>query len=194
MQDKWRNVRMNIIRICQEKELSDEFVWFNDDFILTRPVDDWRAFTNMHVGTLKERAERFRQSEPSRWRHGFAFNNNLLEGMGVQDPLDFEYHGPILYNKSRLLEMYERPEINTYLGVSDVLLFTRSLYGNLYPREIPGRQIRDVKLLADMDDESILTEYGFFSVADGLIGYPGKAPKLNGWLLENLGTKSRYEK
>ena len=193
--DKWRNSRMNRITACEWPEVSDNFILFNDDFILTAPVEDWDELTNRYIGTLEEHGKTLADEGKlsSRWVNGFAFNMELLQSMGVDEPLDYEFHAPMLFNKQKTLELFERDEVKPYLDQSNPLIFQRSLYGNLYPRETKGRKIRDIKLRSDSFDIDDLHENGCFSVPDGMIGRPSAAPRLNFFLQLEFPHKSRYE-
>ena len=191
--NKWQNTRGNLISACHTSAISDDFVLFNDDFILTKDVIDWEQFTNACCGTLLERGKELLMDKSirSRWAHGFLFNHSLLSLMGVKSPLDFEYHAPFLYNKRKLLSLFDDERIKPFMTDTKHLLFSRSLYGNLHPRPKP-RKIEDVKLREDMTDDAILHQYGFFSVQDGLICSPD-APNLNSWLKATFPEPSRYE-
>lgn len=191
---KHENTRENLNAVCHCDEISEDFILFNDDFILSEPVTDWNALTNSYNGTLKERYDNFRATMPaSPWRDGHGFNHDLLRKLGVENPLCFEFHGPMLMNRRNRLEMLEKPEIKKYLTKNSPMIFQRSLYGNLYPRENPTK-IRDIKLLADAFNKSELTEHGYFSVNDDIIGNYARCPHLNGWLEHNLGEKCRFER
>ena len=192
--DKWLNTRRNWEAVCSRKDLSSDFILMNDDFILTRPVEDWAEVSNCYLGTLSERAEHYKNSgvELSRWRRGFEFNDELLKSLKAESPLNYEYHGPMLMNKVHRRGLFRLKGIKSYAESSDPLLFTRSLYGNLYPRENP-RQIRDIKFIADAFNFAELTENPFFSVADEIIGNNARCPHLNGFLREQFPDKSIFE-
>jgi hypothetical protein len=98
----------------------------------------------------------------------------------------------MIMNRRQRIELLEREDIRPLALRDRPLLLIRSLYGNLYPRK-NSKQIRDIKFLADSFDMSMITEHGFFSVDDGIIGNDARCPKLNGWLRENFPNKSKYE-
>ena len=125
-------------------------------------------------------------------KRGFEFNRKLLQKAGILEPLNYEFHGPIILNREKRLHLFEREEFRKYRQRSDKLLFQRSIYKNLYPQNGP-KLIKDPKLFADTKD---LQKYacGFFSVTDNLIGDKAAAPNLNRWLDEHLSFKSRFEK
>ncbi len=192
--DKWRNVRALWMAVCAQKELSADFILMNDDFILTKPVEDWAELSNCYVSTLAEKAEYYKHCgvELSPWRKGFEFNDELLKSMGVDNPLSYEYHGPMLMNKTHRKGLFKRKALLPYADKSEPLLFTRSIYGNLYPRDNP-KKIRDIKFVADAFNPRELTENAFFSVTDDIIGNEARCPHLNGYLRKTFPDKSKFE-
>lgn len=193
--DKHISVRENIIKICDCDCISQDFILFNDDFILTQEVSDWKTFCNMNMGTLKEKADEIKNAnvKESPWLRGFEFNDKLLKKIGVTYPINFEYHGPMIINRKKRKEMIYNKVLLPFLHKSDPLLFQRSIYGNLYGQR-NGRYIEDTKLFGDLGSEERIKRYGFFSVADNLIGNLEEAPKLNEWLNNEFGYKSEFEK
>jgi len=193
--DKWCNTRENINAVCECSEVSEKFVYFNDDFILTKTVEDWDDFCSCYMGTLMERFRRFEREgkDNSKWRNSFFFNSKLLRDLGVSEPLDFEYHGPILFEKQKLQNMYTLEKVKPFAHVSTPLIFKRSLYGNLYPTGRKLRKIEDYKFMEDVKNFSELTANGFFSVGDGIIGNNAKCPNLNVWLKNTFPDKSKFE-
>lgn len=197
--DKWLNTRDNIEAACKCDSISEDFILFNDDFILTEEVSDWSYFTNCCRGTLFEQECKYlKLSESTPWRDGFHFNRQLLILAGCckddKEPLNYELHRPIIFNRERRLKLFERPEFKKYRYTSEQLLFQRSLYKNLFPDDESPRVIEDSKLFSDVREESFLTANGCFSVTEHLIGDSDNAPKLNKWLQLHLNKKSIFEK
>ena len=196
--DKWTNTLANRLRICQEADLSDDFVLFNDDFILTRPVEDWLVATNFHRGFLADYALELQASgvTMSRWRRGFAFNDRVLKHLGVKRPLNYEYHGPMMLNKHQFPRIYETKALEVFREPRE-LFFHRSIYGNLYPRDDIAEAVvidDDPKIrTTDIKTEDYLTRFGFFSVADFVTNNRARFPRLRAWLDSHLGTPSRFE-
>lgn len=195
--DKHISVRQNIRKICDCDFISEEFILFNDDFILTKPVEDWDVFCNRHSGTLKSKADLIKTMDCKKtpWLNGFEFNDKLLKSMGVKHPLNFEFHAPMIINRYKRKGMIYKKAFEPYLHKSNPLLFQRSLYGNLYGRT-DGTFIEDRKLFTDLEsvtETEYLTEYGFFSVSDNLIGNKEIA-NLNYWLNLTFPDKSSFEK
>lgn len=190
--DKYIATRLNRDVINNCPLISQDYIYFNDDFILSKPVKSWEELCNVNCGTLAEREEINKSLKPSLWRSGFTFNRELLQKLGVDNPLNFEFHGAMIFNQQKRNELKTIKEIKKHWLISDPLLFERSLYGNLFGRT-DGRKIRDNKLFSDISSEEILLENGFFSVADNLINSE-EAPNLNTWLKRNFCFKSCFEK
>lgn len=194
-QDKYRNTRLNLIAACRKSGVSSNFILMNDDFILTKPIKDWKEVTNVHLGKLIDHGERFQEKGGCKnpYQSGFFFNHYLLKSLGVEEPLDYEVHGPLLINKKKWLEIVDHPDVARFQHVMNPRIFKRSVYCNL-AGYAGGKQIEDVKVRDDLFQENMLTDHGFFSTADGLVGYRTVAPRLNAFLKEMFPEKSRYEK
>lgn len=196
---KWSNARDNLIAACHHPDVSQQFILFNDDFILTEKVGCWDTFANCYLGTLEELGEKFQREHKifSKWTRGFFANHGILKALGVDNPLDFEYHGPIIYDKSIQPRVCEIPFIRKEVDRDrNFLIFHRSLYHNLFPSDIEPRRIEDHKIWMPTqdDDGPWLSQYGFFSVADNVIGDRVTYPKLHSWLDVNIGEPCKFER
>jgi hypothetical protein len=80
-----------------------------------------------------------RHSTPTNYMVGMLETQEFLKGLGIENPLSYELHTPIVFNKKKLLKALEREDIKHI----DVLHY-RSLYGNLYLKG--GMDMRDVKV------------------------------------------------
>lgn len=197
--DKWLNTFKNRIAACHHPEVSARFLLFNDDFILTAPVEDWDYFTNVYCGTLLEKAEELKNDgrERSRWQKGFRFTDEILKRFyRIRDGRNFEFHAPMLIDKKLFLKTYRDERLMQIIapGVSPCVLH-RSLHANLYRRPDwdEARCIEDNKLRKDIQTEDECLKNGWFSVKDGMIGWRGLAPRLNAWLEKVFPEKSRFE-
>ena len=193
--DKWLNTRHNIETACRCGLISDDFIMFNDDFILTRPVTDWVEFCNVYRGTLWEKeCEYIRLDNPNEWQRGFHDTRQLCILCGVKDePLDYELHHPVIFNRELRLNLFKLKETQRFRYISDPLIFQRSLYLNLYPDKNPPKRIFDRKLFGDIIDSSF-TDNGCFSVTSHLIGNHKRAPRLHQWLETTLSQKCIFER
>lgn len=193
--DKWLNTRRNLDAVCLCDEVSEDFILMNDDFILTQEISDWDLACNVYLGTLRGRSVYYRRTQRhlTRWQAGFQFNHELLRSLSISRPLNYEFHGPVIMNRLQRLEMYEKPEIKPYVGVSEPLLFNRSLFCNLYPRGEGRKLSQDGKLFSDLPGSQFLARNRFISVADGMIGNDASYPLLNSWLKDTFHERCEFE-
>lgn len=121
-------------RIATNEEITEDFILMNDDFYVMKKTEEiepaYRATILEHI----------RQNIEARGRSGRYVEllgnvNQELEAAGIQNPLSYELHIPMIFNKEKLLETLE-----AFPGVHA----TRSLYGNF--NHIGGKQMDDVKV------------------------------------------------
>ena len=151
---KFNNIRLALNEVCKHPDISEDFVFMNDDFFLIEPINDFKVYNG---GLLSDKIARYRQIN-STSTYAILLKRTLdqLKRMGVEKPLDYDIHVPMTFNKTRLLEI-------AYLQFQP-----RSLYGNLY--QIASETITDVKRYASGSDMYQLSytqnEYPFISTED----------------------------
>jgi hypothetical protein len=118
---------------CAHPDISDEFILMNDDFFIVESCDIPVA----HMGSLTEAkadyAARYPNSNYTQWLNGTAA---VLTAQGIDDPLSYELHIPMVFDKALLGEI-----LTTYDTPG---LLYRTIYGNLLG--IGGVQMADVKV------------------------------------------------
>lgn len=136
---KWQNVPKNLIKVCQDERVSANFIYMNDDFFILEPIKT--KDLNLYNGTIQSVYNKLaqRHSTPTNYMVGMLETQEFLKGLGIENPLSYELHTPIVFNKKKLLKALEREDIKHI----DVLHY-RSLYGNLYLKG--GIDMRDVKV------------------------------------------------
>jgi hypothetical protein len=129
---KYQNVRKSLDVICNANSISKDFVLMNDDFFIMGPVETIQPY---HGGQLINKVNSYEDLNP---RSGYTIMLQQtylgLLKMGVQAPLDYELHIPMVMNRRSLRRV-----------LKDSILW-RSAYGNVY--NIGGEQIDDVKFYA----------------------------------------------
>ncbi len=151
---KFNNIRIALTEVCKNPDISEDFVFMNDDFFLIKPID---KFINYNGGLLSDKINRYRQIGPTN-SYLILLKNTFkyLKKNGVREPLDYDIHVPMIFNKTKLLEF-------SYLQFQP-----RSLYGNLL--QIASETITDVKRYSPSSYMNILsynkTEYPFISSDD----------------------------
>lgn len=125
---KWDRVRNMYKMVCENKEITDNFIMFNDDFFVMHPTDHieymYRCSLEEHIKIL----------EPHRPTEYSRLLRKCLAELGPR-AASFELHVPFIFNKkelSRLLDDY--PDLHC----------TRTLYGNL--GEFGSFRHNDVKI------------------------------------------------
>jgi hypothetical protein len=131
---KYQNVQDNAHKIFHSPEISDPFVLMNDDFYIVKPVDN---VVNFNGGKLLDRAILYDSLAPmSKYTQKLFDTYSFLLKSGIQDPLDFELHVPIVINKLGFKKAFN----NKHLW--------RSLYGNFQHVPSIGME-EDVKVYVD---------------------------------------------
>jgi hypothetical protein len=128
---KYSNARANLDELVKSKHISENFILMNDDFFIMRPVEKVGYF---YDGPLLERAERNELLTTTGAYTKLLYNTyDRLKKMGIEEPLNYEVHIPMIMNKKSLKEVLKH---KTCLW--------RSMYGNIY--EVGGTNKEDVKV------------------------------------------------
>lgn len=159
---KWLNTKTMLQQISRNPLITKNFIWFNDDFFVLKPIstlDYW------HYGTLDERAERTKAGTKD---HNMSRYGQRLQQLSAvltsekYDTANYELHVPIIFNRHRLGSVLARhPQVE----------LCRSLYCNVY--KVGGRKRRDVKiedLTHKIPDENVFCSTSDASFRSGKIG------------------------
>jgi hypothetical protein len=131
---KYLNARANLDVLVRSEQISDDFILMNDDFFIMRPIEKISYF---YEGTLLERAERNELLTSTGAYTKLLHNtNDKLRNMGIENPLNYEMHIPMIMNKKNLKEVLKH---KTCLW--------RSMYGNIY--DVGGINREDVKVYSN---------------------------------------------
>jgi hypothetical protein len=175
---KYENSLINIRAACTAAGVSDDFVFFNDDFFVLGPLDEVPV---LHRGTVRRFvADHIRSyGRPGPYLTSLMATAELLTHRGIRDPICFEGHVPLVFNKSRMLAALE-------LAAKMPMVHYRTLYGNL--ERWDGVEIDDWKI---RDSTSVPEpDWLFTSTTDSLFmrGAAGR------WLRERFSQPSPYER
>ena len=193
--NKWVNSMTNIIAACNCPDISEDFILMNDDFFIIKNITDWKTSFNLCLDTIDEEAKKYEKvDKPSKWQSGFLYARILLNQLKCKRRYNYEYHGPIIFNKHKFLEMINIPEIADIIK-TDKCFHKRSIYKNLYPDlDLPTpKKFTDTKIKLSYDLLNIFLNQSFFSVFDGVIDNDVKYPKTNAFLYRMFIEKSKYE-
>lgn len=128
-ESRYQSSAANILAACEASD-SDHVVVMNDDIFLLEP---WR-FQHENRGTIRDYLNSGKAF--GGYRLAIEATLEILQGMGIAEPLFFGLHTPTVYRREVLMET-----IRAYSGQAVLL---RTLYHNLHPQ--PSVTVEDVKL------------------------------------------------
>lgn len=134
--NKLKNAIQKIRIACQTEGISDDFVLMNDDFFILKPHDQIEIFNN---GTLQT------MEAEHKTKAGYYFNAiqstlQLLRFSDIPEPLNYEHHRPIVFNKTKFLQLTDS------ITWREKLYLFRSIYGNIY--KVPSIYRKDCKIFS----------------------------------------------
>ncbi len=179
-----RNIMEKILRACSEPEISEEFLFFNDDHFLLAEFDAF-TFPFFTDGDLQRKIDRRKNNGRSdHYRYTLENTQNALKKKNLPTK-NFDVHTPIRYRKKDFAEC-----MKGFDWTVDYAYVIKSLYSN--SREINGEHFVDMKLVGPMKAEDIhdaIRERKIFSVGDGAF-----SGQMNVVLFELYPDKSKFEK
>lgn len=136
---KFKKTAKNIMAACEKPEVSDDFILFNDDFFVMKPI---QKIENKYWDKLINRLTKLRrEGADSVYIAGMERTYNLLRELGHDEPLDYGLHVPIIMNKHKWLDMWKQLR---KLNPNGDPIHLRTFYGNIY--NLGGTQMDDVKI------------------------------------------------
>lgn len=193
---KWANSCLNWKTACECKDISNDFILMNDDFIALRPIIDWKNSLNVCLGSIQDEAQKYsKKAKISRWQKGFINAENLLIRCHAKTCYNYEAHIPIMINKTDYLKFLQMNPIKEFMQTPNVL-HKRSLYKNLFPDPTLSfpHKIKDVKISLGYDLTDNYFKENWISVFDDVIENHLKFPKINKFLSTMFSEKSNFEK
>lgn len=135
---KPQRVYENVLRACEHPQVSSRAVFFNDDFFVTAPIDQYRTAFRCRL-TEHLSMKRIRDSPDDRWSRSMYSVAQLLDDLGIDQPLSYELHIPLPVDTKLMAE--------TLRDFAHVTPETppqwRTLYGNI--NRVGGVKHGDVK-------------------------------------------------
>lgn len=125
------HAKANLRAACEHPEVSESFIYMNDDFFIMQPVDEIPV---MHRGPLSEVIHKGNMA--SAYTRAMAKTRAILEKLGIEEPLMYDLHGPMVVTKTGMLEALAL--------CSFPMIQERTIYGNL--KDIGGEQRRNHKI------------------------------------------------
>lgn len=149
--DKWTNVNENLKLACKCKEISANFILFNDDFFVMKKIDGLDNYYERSLFDKVVQIENDRNGEASEYTTMLlkCSDDLIQKGYGA---LNYELHVPMIFNKKKLLSILEEESVPAC---------RRSYYGNMYLKNsVEFDDIKGYKLTDDWKGSI------FYSTAD----------------------------
>lgn len=125
-----QSAKANIRAACEHPEVSEEFVYMNDDFFVMQPMD---AIPAMHLGPLSQAIANAGMSRG--YTRAMKDTLAVLLERGIDEPLMYDMHAPMLVTKSGMLEA---------LDLCAPKMHERTVFGNL--QSVGGTLARNHKV------------------------------------------------
>ena len=177
------NIIRKVLRVCKEPELSDTFLFINDDHLINKTMEASQvpAFHKGDMTTFKESYWKLNS-----WRSRLQRTRDELINQGLS-AFHFDCHTPILFNKNRFPEIISRFDYESGIG-----LCMKSLYGNIaYPvaPQLSGEKKTVFNRFKLAELEARLAYCDFVALNDD-----GLNKSLKIWLHQSFPDPSTWEK
>jgi hypothetical protein len=130
--NKLRNAIHKITLACKDEKVSDNFILMNDDFFFLKKTEKIEYFNKGKLAVSK----RDHSTKGGYYYRAICSTLDMLRAGGVKDPVDYEVHYPIIFNKQKFLKMAA--------GITETDYLFRSVYCNL--NNITSKYRADVKV------------------------------------------------
>lgn len=174
---KWDNVRNMMRAIADNDEITEDFVLFNDDFFVMKPIKKLPPYKWKSMESLCKWVESRNGEKASGYTKNIRAVARELEEF--QFPTDnYVLHLPMVFNRKKLLNA---------LDVFPETKSPRSVYGNMYLTK-RAKTHKDVKIFRAREIPPVDTD--FISTED----YAFKNGKVGEYIKKRFPEKSRWEK
>jgi hypothetical protein len=134
---KNKNIHANLFAACQNKNLSNNFIYMDDDFFIFNYLE---RFNFLYDGTLSEKIENYdKDNILNSYSRQLRNTKKQLNKLGIKTPINYELHVPM---------PVEKPKVEKTLRRGDNFLW-RSMYGNLF--DVGGIKTKDVKIYKELN-------------------------------------------
>ncbi|WP_328434585.1 hypothetical protein [Streptomyces sp. NBC_00425] len=132
---KFENTTVAMRAACAHPEVSDRFVWCNDDTFTMGPLPD--GMPVLHRGLVADVEKHYEARGYGAYLRGMRETRTVLAELGHPEPLSYELHVPMPVDKAGMVAALDQaPQLDG--------MHKRTLYGNL--AGLGGEQIGDVKV------------------------------------------------
>lgn len=175
--NKLLNARAKYEIAAKDKRISEAFILMNDDFFILEPVS---KIENYSRGTINEMIQRH-PTKGGYYYRSLTDTKKVIEEIGIYDPLDFEIHAPIIFEKEKLKILLEMIK-------PDKAYSLRSCYGNMFGLE--PKTVIDFKAAGLVDFAYQLNrEPEFLSINDNMVAQK----EFRDWIRRQFPKPSKYE-
>lgn len=165
--NKFDNINQCYKAICNTS--LNDFILMNDDFYIINKPDLSKYY---YDGSLDEKIEdHMSKYGISKYARVLSEANKKLKDSGISNPLNYDIHTPMLFNKEKLKE------------VIDLSHAPRSMYGNMF--SVGGEIIKDVKIYKNHDNIDL--SWYFLSSEDNSFN------KIKNIIMDKFKNKTVYE-
>lgn len=175
---KWDKVRNMYREVCENNEITEDFILFHDDFFVLRPVDSLEPEYCATLTELAETIEHKQKVDRTEYTVLLRQTADVLDAGGYSTKA-YELHKPFIFNREKMLKI---------LGEYPKEHCIRSIYANVY--NVGGKKAKDVKLADKNSDHSwIVRNSDFVSTSNDsfTFGHIGR------WLRYRFSKPCRYE-
>lgn len=177
------NIACKVLRACREKDLSDDFLFINDDHLILKPMDV-STIPAFHKGDMNDYPEKHWSN--NLWRRRLKRTRDILNQKNLP-AMNYDCHVPILFNKHtfpKAIEMFNFRE--------DIGYTMKSMYGNVACQDsctlLAGEKRTVFQMLHFSQIENRLNNCDFASYND-----EGLNAHLKKWLWSTFTSMSRFE-
>lgn len=110
------DAKTNLRAACEHPDVSEEFIYFNDDFFVMQPMDSLPVMHRGPIANVVGMATAYQRAV----KKGLA----ILQARGIAEPLMYDLHAPMTVTKTGMLEALD-------IARADPMLQERTLFGNL---------------------------------------------------------------
>lgn len=176
------NMTHKLLHVCKRADLSDDFLFMNDDFIINKPIAA-NEIPWLHKEDMATRPPNYWTSQFYRHRLKRTFDELKLRGMAT---MQYDYHAPMLMNKHQFIEVIGQFDYGIDIGYT-----FRSIYGNSL--ELPATPFAEYKV-------TVFKNYSLEKLQERtadmtFIGFndEGLNRSLKWWLIDNFPDRCSYE-
>lgn len=138
---KERNILDKIKYACKQEDVSEDFIFANDDYIFLQPID-LSDYPFYHKGQLENATD-----SKSMYRHTMRHTLEYLQD-NAKTTFNYDTHCPIIYNKQKFLATFDPIDFDIPFGYG-----IKSMYANL--NDVNGEYMPDCKFTGKNTKEEV---------------------------------------